>query len=129
MTNLNPPARPRILLVDDETELRIMLGMILSDEGYEITHTGSSREAIRLHGENPFSLIIAELLLKEKNGFETLTELRRLAGPTRYIATVKSCWLPREHILKMAQQLGAHSALCKPFHHEEMLDAVRNALG
>jgi DNA-binding response OmpR family regulator len=128
MTNLNLQSRPRILLIDDETELRTLMGMVLSDEGYEISHASNGNEAIRLHRENPFNLIIAELVMKDKNGFETLSELRRQAAPTRFIATANSSWLPPELVLQMARQLGAHSALSKPFQHEEMLAAVRNAL-
>jgi DNA-binding response OmpR family regulator len=128
MINLNPKSRPRILLVDDETELRILTGMILSDEGYEVSHAANGTEAIRLHRENPFNLIIAELIMKDRNGFETLAELRRQPAPARLIATAKSSWLSPEHFLKMARQLGAHSALSKPFQHEEMLEAVKNAL-
>jgi two-component system, NtrC family, response regulator GlrR len=128
MTKFSPPTRPRILLVDDETELRMLTGMILSDEGYEVSHAASVNEALRLHRENPFDLIIAELVMKDRSGFQTLAELRRQPAPARFIATAKSSWLPPEHFLKMARQLGAHSALSKPFQHEEMLEAVREAL-
>jgi DNA-binding response OmpR family regulator len=128
MTNLNHQARPRILLVDDESEIRTLTGVVLSDEGYEVSHAANGKEAVRLHRENPFNLIIAELVLKDRNGFETLAELRRQPAPARFIATAKSSWLPPELFLKMARQLGAHSALSKPFQHEEMLAAVRSAL-
>jgi DNA-binding response OmpR family regulator len=126
MTNLLP--RPRILLVDDETDLRTMLGLMLADEGYEVSHAANGKDAIRLHRENPFDLVVTELILNEKNGFETLAELRRQAGATRFIATVKTSWLPPELFRQMARQLGAHSALSKPFKHQEMLAAVKKAL-
>lgn len=128
MTTFNPQTRPRILLVDDETELRMLTGMILSDEGYEVSHAANVDDAVRLHRENPFDLIIAELIMKDRNGFETLAELRRQPAPVRFIVTAKSSWLPSEHFLKMARQLGAHSALSKPFQHEEMIEAVQKAL-
>jgi DNA-binding response OmpR family regulator len=105
-----------------------MLGLVLAEEGYEISHACNGKDAVKLHRENPFDLVVTELILNEKNGFETLAELRRQPGPARFIATAKSSWLPPEHFLKMARQLGAHSALSKPFRHEEMLDAIRNAL-
>jgi DNA-binding response OmpR family regulator len=128
MMNLNLQTRPRILLVDDETDLRTMLGAMLADEGYDISHAGNGKDAVRLHRENPFHLVVTELILKEKDGFETLAELRRQRGPTRFIATAKASWLPPEHFLQMAKQLGAHSALSKPFQQEEILAAVRKAL-
>jgi DNA-binding response OmpR family regulator len=128
MTNLTPQNRPRILLVDDETELRALMGIVLTDEGYEISHAANGMEAVRMHRENPFDLIIAELIMKDKDGFETLAEMRRHTAPTRFIATAKSSWLAPELFLQMARKLGAHSALSKPFQHEDMLHAVRNAL-
>jgi len=75
MMKFNPQTRPRILLVDDETELRMLTEMIFSDEGYEVSHAADVKEAVRLHRENPFDLIIAELIMKDRNGFETLAEL------------------------------------------------------
>lgn len=104
------------------------MGLLLSDEGYEISHAANGNEAIRLHRENPFDLVIAELVMKDKNGFEMLAELRRQSTPAKFIATAKSSWLPPELFRQMARQLGAHSILSKPFQHEELLEAVRNAL-
>jgi DNA-binding response OmpR family regulator len=128
MTNLNLQTHQRILLIDDETELRMMLGVMLAEEGYEVSHAGNGKEAIRLHRENPFHLIVVELILKDKNGFETLAELRRQRAPTKFIATAKSSWLPPELFLQMARQLGAHSALSKPFQSHELIAVVRKAL-
>jgi DNA-binding response OmpR family regulator len=125
---MNLQTRPRILLVDDETELRTILGLMLSDEGYEISHAANGKDAARLHRQNPFNLVVTELILKDADGFETLAELRQQLAPAHFIATAKSSWLPPELFLQMARQLGAHSALSKPFLNQEMLDAVRNAL-
>jgi len=128
MTNLNLQTRPRILLVDDETDLRTMLGLMLAEEGYEISHAGNGKDALKLHRENPFHLIVTELILKDKDGFETLAELRRHSAPTRFIATAKASWLPPELFRQMARQLGAHSALSKPFEPQELIAAVQKAL-
>ena len=105
-----------------------MLGLMLAEEGYEVSHAANGKDALKLHRENPFHLIITELILKDKDGFETLAELRRQSGSTRFIATVKASWLPPELFRQMARQLGAHSALSKPFQRQEMLAAVRKAL-
>ena len=128
MTKLNLQTGPRILLVDDETELRTMLGLMLAKEGYDVSHAGNGKDALRLHRERPFHLVVTELILQDKDGFETLTELRRHPAPAKFIATAKSSWLPPQNLLQMARQLGAHSALSKPFQHQEMLAAVRKAL-
>jgi len=105
-----------------------MLGAMLAEEGYEISHASNGKDAVELHRENSFNLVVSELILQDKDGFETLAELRRQAGPTRFIATAKSSWLPAELFRQMARQLGAHSALSKPFKPQELIAAVRKAL-
>ncbi len=66
MTNLNLQTRQRILLVDDETELRARIGLELAEAGYEVGHAGNGRDAITLHREKPFNLVIAELQLADR---------------------------------------------------------------
>ncbi len=106
----------RILLADDDTELRTMLGLMLTGEGYKVSHTVCAREAIALHQHQPFDLVITELGI---NGFETLKELRRHSSPAKLIATSKPGWMPANLCLRMAEHLGAHSVLAKPFQPEE----------
>jgi DNA-binding response OmpR family regulator len=128
MTHLNRPPRPRILLVDDETDLRMMLGFMLTEEGYDVNHAANGTDAVRLHRDNFFQLVIIEMMLSDKCGLETLAELRRQPGPAHFIATAKPGRLEPETVLQMARRLGAHSTLAKPFLHEEMLETVKRAL-
>jgi CheY-like chemotaxis protein len=115
----------RILIADDDIELRTMLGLMLTGEGYEVSHAVTGREAIDLHRHKPFDLIITELGL---DGFEALMELRRHPSPTKFIATSKTNWLPDELCLRIGEHLGAHCVLAKPFPPAHLLTAVRNAL-
>jgi len=129
MAKLDSNFPRRILLVDDDIELRAMLALLLSGEGYEVSQTGSGKDAISLHRQKPFDLVITEVALREKDGFETLMELNRKSAPTRLIATAKAGWISSELSLRMARQVGAHFLLAKPFQPEELLAVVRKALG
>jgi CheY-like chemotaxis protein len=117
----------RILVLDDDSETQGMLAL-LAGKGYKLTRTASGAEAISLHRQNPFDLVIIELLLPDYDGFEAFSELRRAAVPPKFIAIAKAGWAAADICLKMAKQLGAHETLSKPFDSEQLLTAVEKTL-
>ncbi|HTX22790.1 MAG TPA: response regulator [Candidatus Aquilonibacter sp.] len=125
MSSENPK---RILILDDDVKVRTMYGFWLTEEGYHVVHAANGLEAISLHRQNPFDLIILELVLADNDAFETFAELRRMDSPPKFIATSKSNRIPAELHLKMARHLGAHRTLAKPFTAEQLVAAVRSVL-
>jgi CheY-like chemotaxis protein len=123
-----PPAAKRILVLDDDKEMRTIFELLQADEGFRITQAYNADEALSLHRENPFDLVIVELLLPNNEGFEALTELRRMNPAPKFIATARSSWMPVEIYSKMAKQLGVQGTLGKPFSSEQMLATVRQVL-
>ena len=118
----------RILILDDDKEMRAMFGALLAGEGYHVTYAENGKEAIDLHNENPFALVVIELLLPGNDGFETLSALRRATLQPKFIATAKSSWMPVEVYSKMAKQLGVHGTLAKPYTAEQLLASVKDIL-
>jgi CheY-like chemotaxis protein len=121
-------ATRRILVLDDDKEMGTMLKELLAEENCQITHANTGRQAIALQRKHPFDLIVMELVLAGKEGFETLAELRRSVPPPKIIATVKSSWMPLDVYSMMAKQLGVHETLAKPLSSEKFLAAVQSAL-
>lgn len=119
----------RILFVDDDVKLRTMLGLMLTYEGYDVSHANNGEQALVLHRRNPFDLLITELAMDGKDGFQTIMELRRDTMPVKFIATTRLGWMPADQCLRMAEHLGAHCVLTKPFDPQELLSAVYSALG
>lgn len=119
----------RILILDDDVKMRATLDLWLSDEGHHVTQAASGLEAISLHRQKPFDLVIIELILGDYDGFETFAELRLAASSPRFIATSKSTRMPAELQLKMARHLGAQGTIAKPFTAEQLIDVVRNVVG
>jgi CheY-like chemotaxis protein len=122
------PQPKRVLVLDDDKELRTTFSLLLSKDGYRVTQAYSGREAIAMHKKEPFDVVIVELLLPDNQGFETLSELRKLAHPPKTIATARPGWMPVDVYSKMARQLGVHGTLAKPFQPEQLLALVRNVL-
>ena len=76
----------RILVVDDEDEIRMMLRQILEMEGYEVSDAANGRMAVNLFRNDPTDLIITDIIMPEKDGIETITELRRDYPDVKIIA-------------------------------------------
>jgi DNA-binding response OmpR family regulator len=128
MSDLNPKLNRHILLVDDDEELRTMLGLLLTSEGYTVSHATNGQQAISLCRSRPCDLVITELTVGGRDSFQTILELRRHPTPPKFIATARTGWMPPDFCLRMAEHLGAHSVLAKPYKPEQLIQAVRNAL-
>jgi len=119
----------RILVVDDESEIRALVSRILKQAGYEVIEAADGNEGTRLFKENLPELLITDIIMPEKEGIETIMELRRDFPNVKIIAISgggKS--LARDTCLRFAKGLGATRTLAKPFSRQELLDAVQEVL-
>ena len=114
----------RILLVDDNESFRRPLGEALRRAGYEIQGAGDGSAALVLYQQQPFDLVITDLIMPEKEGLETIIELHRLKPELKIIAMSGGGRMNPEDYLPMARQLGAAATLAKPFTAEEILEVV-----
>ena len=128
MIQPNSKGSQKILIVDDDFQMRASMGSLLTGEGYSVSHATNGQEAVSLYRANPFDLVIAELTLGGRDSFQTIMELRRQPVPAKFIAIARSGWMPPDFCLRMAEHLGAHRTLAKPFPPEHLLVAVRSAL-
>ncbi|MBL7178351.1 MAG: response regulator [Desulfobacteraceae bacterium] len=118
----------RILIIDDDPQILNMLGQTLEREGYEVIGAPDGKEGLRLYRENPTDLIIADLIMPEKEGIETIMELRRDFPDVKIIAISGGGRLDPEQYLSMAKSFGAQYTFAKPVAREELLNAVRELL-
>lgn len=66
---------PRILVIDDDEPIRIALRKMLESEGHEVVEASDGARGLRLFDEQPADLVIADILMPEKEGFEVIREL------------------------------------------------------
>jgi DNA-binding NtrC family response regulator len=100
----------RILVVDDESSIRLLYSHELSDEGYEITTAASATEAIETLQKNEFDLILLDIKLKNESGLDLLQKIvKERHNLPVILCTAFSCykddfsaWLADGYVVKSA---------------------------
>jgi DNA-binding response OmpR family regulator len=119
----------RILLVDDDEPLRKMLCLILVKMGHQVLEARDGNEALHLCQAEPPELVLTDLIMPEKEGLETIGELRRLHPEVKIIAMSGGGRGDLVDYLKVAKQMGAARALNKPFSYEALAAAIAEVMG
>jgi len=119
---------PLILIIDDDNQLRGMLRQTLELAGYDVLDAPNGKEGIKLYRQDPADLVITDLIMPEKEGIETIMDLKRDFSDVKIIAISGGGRIDAEEYLHMAEKLGAQRTLTKPFELKELLEAVRELL-
>ena len=118
----------RILIIDDDEQVRDLLSEILGRAGYEVLAASNGAEGLRLYRAQPADLVITDLIMPEKEGMETILALRKDFPKVRIIAVSGGGRSGAISYLPIAKSLGAARTVAKPFSKQEILDAVRETL-
>lgn len=115
----------RILLVEDEEGVALTLSDLLSGEGYEVETAADGPRGLARASSEPFDLVVLDVMLPGKNGFEVCRELRQRGKDVAILMlTAKSQLTDRVVGLK----LGADDYLTKPFEPPELVARVEALL-
>ena len=119
----------RILLVDDDPDVRRSIGATLAAAGYEVITAEDGDEAVRRWRDlDGGDLVLLDLFMPEKDGLETIVELRSHTPGVPIIAMSGGGSTGRVDILQDAKMLGALETLEKPFTSRVLLDMVARTL-
>jgi CheY-like chemotaxis protein len=118
----------RILLVDDDEAFREVLRVMIESLGHAVVVAVNGREAMAKLDQGAIDLVITDLLMPEKDGFETIRYLRRRAPTVRMIAMSGGGRVGPALYLDVAEQLGAEYTLVKPFSKSDLEMAIANTL-
>ncbi|MHA1153245.1 MAG: response regulator [Alphaproteobacteria bacterium] len=118
----------RILVIDDEDELRSMLRQMLEYAGHEVSEAVNGAEGIEIYQRDTPDLIITDIIMPEKEGVETIIALLRADPALPIIAISGGGRLDATDFLSMAKKLGARHSLTKPFRRDQLLEAVSDCL-
>ena len=117
-------ARHRILVVDDDPDIRLLIRSLLERAGYEVQEAEDGKAALRAFYENPPALVLLDVTMPEMDGFQTLERLRDLSDVPVMMLTARSQEL--EKVRGLAA--GADDYVAKPFGRQELLARVQALL-
>lgn len=113
-----------ILVVDDDEALAEMVGIVLSQEGYESVFCTAGGQAVEAFEQHQPELVLLDLMLPGMNGIEVCTELRKVTEVPIIMLTAKS---DTEDVVK-GLEAGADDYIAKPFKPAELLARIRARL-
>ena len=123
------PSRPRVLVVDDSTGMRIYLRTILSGAGYDVVEAPDGGAAFDQVLANKFDLVFADLALSQMDGYALLSAISLLPKSRGRPAVVVCSALLQPDVVGRRQELKlAAVLLAKPVQPEDVLKAAEKAL-
>lgn len=118
-----------ILVIDDDNQLVRMIRQMLELEGYRTVSASNGTEGIRLFHLEPADLVITDIYMPDKEGLETIRELRTVCSAIKIIAMSGGSRTIKDYpTLIIAKKLGATYTLDKPFGCDDLLPLVRKCL-
>ncbi|HYB70830.1 MAG TPA: response regulator [Candidatus Bathyarchaeia archaeon] len=120
-------ASPRILIVEDEPDIRDLLVFHLEREGYHVVRSRSGPEALRLARAGPPDLVLLDIMLPEMDGLEVCRRLRQDPA-TRDLPIVMLTARGDEVDRVLGLELGADDYVVKPFSPRELIARIRAVL-
>jgi len=117
-----------ILVIDDEEGMRALLRGLLEKEGHKVLEAPDGMAGIPLYQENRPDLVITDIFMPEKEGTQTILELRKNNPNVKIIAISGGELAARIDVLGTAKIFGALRVLTKPFRLEDMRQAVKELL-
>ena len=118
----------RVLIIEDDNEVREYLESLMERAGYEAASAANGKEGVDLFQRTPVDLVITDIIMPEKDGIETIMDMKRVNPGLKVIAISGGGRSEPENYLNSARLLGADRTIRKPFTNEEILEAVRSLL-
>jgi DNA-binding NtrC family response regulator len=119
----------RILVVDDEAQIRTMLTQMLEQEGYTVYTAENGEEGLAMVGRHAFDLVVTDMIMPVKDGLKFIMELIRDYPDLKILAISGGGAIKAERYLTMAGYLGDIATLEKPFKRDTFLELVRKQIG
>lgn len=115
----------RFLVIDDDKLVRESINLILTDAGYQADLAKSAKQGIELYKKNKYDIVITDIIMPEKDGFETIQDLIQLDKYIKIIAISGGARNGAGAYLPIATNMGAKAILYKPFDDEELLKTIK----
>ena len=111
----------RILMVDDNQEIREVVNILLSGEGYVVDEAGNGREALEKIRADDYDLVILDVMMPGMNGYQACMEIRKSKNTPILFLSAKS----QVEDKTLGFSSGGDDYLPKPFSYQELLSRVK----
>ena len=115
---------PRILLVEDDDDIRRQTSLLLKDEGYEVDEAATAGDAIARFERRPADCVLLDVMLPDGNGFDTCRELRSRSDVPIIMVTARA----DTYDVVAGLEAGADDYVIKPFELKELAARIRAML-
>jgi len=116
------------LTIDDEELARFTLREILETAGHEVVEAPNGNAGCEFQKAHPCDPVITDMIMPEKEGLETIVELKKDFPDLKIIATSGGGRTRNLDFLQLAGELGADQIIVKPFSEDELMKGVNACL-
>jgi len=121
-----PP--PKILLIDDDLVVRTAMVQFLADLGYQVVVAADGERGLRLFRSEKPDLVITDIIMPEKEGIQTIVEMRREQPSAKIIAVSGGGRIGNADFLKVARSMGANDVIAKPVDPDDFAARIKRCL-
>ncbi|WP_462335817.1 response regulator transcription factor [Fusobacterium varium] len=114
----------KILIVEDEMEIRNILKLYLLKEGYDVTEAEDGEVAIKLFYEKPFDLVILDIMLPKKDGWSVLREIKKYSSVPVMILSARD----DDEDELFVFEIGTDEYITKPFNNKILLARIKTLI-
>jgi DNA-binding response OmpR family regulator len=115
----------RVLVIEDDEHFRNLTLKWLQTYGIEAVGAAHGARGLALQRERPADVIVTDIFMPEREGIETINDLRKEFPKSKIIAMSGRDPMAKYDVLQSARQLGADRTFRKPFKFEELVATVR----
>ena len=120
---------PRILVIDDDPDVRSSLCKMLVRAGYDVAAAADGNAGVELQHREPADVIITDIFMPGLDGLQTIRQLKKEGSAVKIIAVSGGDRTGTIDLTEHARMMGAFKVLAKPFEMGDVLAAVKEALG
>ncbi len=117
-----------ILVIDDDDQVRYFMRRTIEKEGHSVSEAADGAEGVRAFQDAATDLVFCDLIMPNKEGLETIRELRALDSNVRIVAISGGFYQTGVDYLPLAKALGALTVLRKPFHRSDITELLQQHL-
>ncbi|MCR5028262.1 MAG: response regulator [Fibrobacter sp.] len=115
---------PKVLIIDDEEDIRSVLKDMLGMSGYDVDTAEDGRKAKELYDKTDYDVVITDIIMPEQDGFEVILDYRNKNQLDRIIAISGGGRTSSEDYLNIASHFGVSSIFSKPPNYKDLIAKV-----